>query len=114
MNVSLVAISPQLPDETLSTAEKNALDFDVLSDVGNRVARQFGLVFELPEYVRSLYMGYGANLPKVNGDDSFELPMTAVYVLDRTGVVRHACSTPTPTNVPPPRRLSPPPNRSPR
>jgi len=80
----LIAISPQLPDGSLSTAEKNQLDFDVLSDLGNIVARAFGLVYALPEELREAMRSNGKALPGINGDESWELPLPAVYVVDRT------------------------------
>src|SRR5690348_3787693 len=70
----LVAISPQAPDHSLSMAEKQALTFTVLSDVGNQVARQFGLTFTIDKAVREAHKQVGANLPAYNGDDSWELP----------------------------------------
>lgn len=79
----LIAISPQLPDGSLSTAEKNGLEFDALSDVGNAVARAFGLVYALPEELREAMRSNGKVLPEINGDDSWELPRPAVYVIDR-------------------------------
>lgn len=79
----LVAISPQTPDNSLSRAEKLALAFPVLSDSGNSVARRFGLVFRLPEALRTVYDGFGIDLPAANGDQSFELPVAATYVIDR-------------------------------
>ncbi|MDX1581514.1 MAG: peroxiredoxin-like family protein [Alphaproteobacteria bacterium] len=82
LGASLVAVSPELPDNSLSTAEKNALSFDVLSDSGNEVARQFGLVFELPAVLKPLYEKMGLDLEKANGDDSFTLPIPATYVID--------------------------------
>lgn len=83
----LMAISPQTPDNSLSTAEKNALTFDVLSDVGNLVAREFGLVFTLPEEIRPIYAGFGLDLPAHNGDDTFELPIPATYVIGQDGAI---------------------------
>lgn len=71
-------------------AEKNELSFEVLSDVGNRTAREFGLVFVLPETLRPLYQGFGIDLPAANGDDSFELPLPATYVIDVAGTIMHA------------------------
>jgi peroxiredoxin len=85
--VTLLAISPQTPDNSLSTAEKLELAFPVLSDAGNRVARAFGLVFLLPESLRAVYQGFGIDLPAANGDDSFELPVPATYVIRRDGIV---------------------------
>ncbi len=83
----LVAISPQLPDASLSTAEKNGLSFDVLSDVGNRVARSFGLVFALPEELRAALRSADKALPPINGDESWELPVPATYVIAPDGRV---------------------------
>jgi peroxiredoxin len=77
----LLAISPQLPDRSQSTAEANALTFDVLSDVGNRVARSFGLVYALPEELRQALRSNNKALPEINGDESWELPVPATYVI---------------------------------
>jgi peroxiredoxin len=90
LGAQLVTVSPQLPDNSLSTAEKLDLTFKVLSDVGNKVAREFGLVFTLPEEMRSIYQDFGIDLPGANGDESFELPMPATYVIDKSGIVRLA------------------------
>ncbi|MGD1902816.1 MAG: peroxiredoxin-like family protein [Geitlerinemataceae cyanobacterium] len=87
---TLVAISPQTPDNSLTTAEKNELSFPVLSDVGNAVAREFGLVFELATELRPLYEGFGLDIPAHNGDDTFELPVPATCVIAADGTVLHA------------------------
>jgi peroxiredoxin len=87
LGVRLVAISPQLPDGSLSTAKANELTFDVLSDVGNRVARTFGLVWSLPEELRAALRSNNKALPGINGDDSWELPVPATYVVARDGSV---------------------------
>ena len=79
----LIAISPQLPDASLSTAEKNGLEFEVLSDVGNTVARSFGLVYALPEELRAALRSNNRALPAINGDDSWELPLPATFVVAR-------------------------------
>jgi peroxiredoxin len=77
----IIAISPQLPDGSLSVAEKNALEFDVLSDVGNVVGRSFGLVYALPEELRAAMRLNDKALPRINGDDRWELPLTATFVI---------------------------------
>lgn len=87
----LIAISPELPDSSLSHAEKLGLEFDVLSDVGNRVARDYGLVMTIHETLRPLYLEWGLDVPAANGDDSHELPVPATYVIDSNGVIRAAC-----------------------
>ncbi|KAK3094278.1 hypothetical protein LTR53_019473, partial [Teratosphaeriaceae sp. CCFEE 6253] len=73
--ITLVAISPELPDQSLSTAEKNDLKFTVLSDVGNAFARQLGIVWKQPDSLRLHFKAFGHDLSAVNGDDSFEIPI---------------------------------------
>ena len=87
---TLVAVSPQTPDNSLSTVEKNELTFEILSDVGNSVARSYGLVFVLPEALRPIYANFGIDIPGHNGDDTFELPLSATYVIATDGTVKHA------------------------
>ncbi len=87
----MVAISPEKPDDTLSTAEKNALSFEVLSDVGQTVGRAFGLVYEFTDELRSVYQGFGLDIPARNGSPSeWALPIAATYVIDRDGSIIYA------------------------
>ena len=83
----LVAISPQTPDASLSTVEKAELDFLVLSDVGNVLARKVGLVHQLSPAVKELYDGWGFETDVVNDGHGDELPLPATYVLDEDGTV---------------------------
>ncbi len=87
---SLIAISPQRPTDSQATQAKLSLEFPVLSDPGNAAARRFGLVFQLPEYLRPIYEKFGINLAEANGDASFELPVPATYVIDKDGTIRWA------------------------
>jgi peroxiredoxin len=90
LGATVIAISPQKPDHSLSVAEKHALAFAVLSDINNRVARQYGLVFELMEDVRTAHQQLGADLPAYNGDTSWELPIPGTFLIDQAGIVRLA------------------------
>jgi peroxiredoxin len=81
LGATLLAISPELPDNSMSTAEKNALRFSVLSDRGNTVASAFGLVYSLPEELREALRSNGKALPAMNGDESWELPVPATFVI---------------------------------
>ena len=90
LGASLVAISPQTPDHSLSTVEKKGLTFTVLSDVGNKVARAYRLVFTLEESIRPLYTAIESDLPTFNGDASWELPMPATFLVAQDGTVRLA------------------------
>ncbi len=88
---ALVAISPELPDNSLSTVEKNELKFPVLSDLNNGVARHFGIVFELPKEVEDLYKNkFGVDLPAINGSEKFELPVPATFVVGTDGIINYA------------------------
>ena len=88
---SLVAISPEKPDDTVSTAEKNALTFEVLSDVGQTVGRAFGLVYEFTEELKSAYHGFNLDIPARNGTpDEWALPVSATYVINRDGLIIYA------------------------
>jgi peroxiredoxin len=84
----LVAISPQTPDESLSTAEKAGLDFTVLSDPANRVARSVGIVFQPAEEVLGAQRTLGLDLALVNAEGSTELPRPTVLILDENRTVR--------------------------
>ncbi len=87
LGASLVAVSPQTPDHSLSMTEKNNLSFAVLSDVGNTVARKYGLTFSLSEDLKPVYKQLGIDLAAFNGTDDYELPMAATFVIDEDGAV---------------------------
>ena len=86
---NLIALTPELPDKSLSTQEKHALEFEVLSDVGNEVARAYGIVFKLTEEVGEMYQN-AFDLHAYNGDESKELPLAATYVIDVEGNIQYA------------------------
>ena len=87
---NLVAITPELPDESLNTAEKNELDFHVLTDENGAYADQLGLLFTVPEDIRHIYDGFGIDIEKHNGEGRFVLPLAATYVVASDGVVCRA------------------------
>ncbi len=91
---TLVAISPETPDNSLSTSDKNQLTFEVLSDVGNKIAKQFGLVFTLPEELRPIYKEFGIDIPTYNGDSTFDLPIPATYIVTKDGTIAHSFINP--------------------
>jgi len=87
---TLVAITPELPDASLSTAEKNALKYQVLSDVDATYANELNLVFSLPEELRPIYLSFGIDIEKHNGPGQYGLPLAATYVLDQSGKITSA------------------------
>lgn len=86
----LVAISPQRPDKSLDQVASSQLTFEVLSDLENKLAKQCGLVFTLPESLRPIYEAWQIDIPGHNGNDSFELPIPATYVIASDGKIRYA------------------------
>jgi peroxiredoxin len=89
LGAQLVALSPETPDYTEQTVEKGSLAFTVLSDAGNAVARDYGVVYTLPEVVLEKFEGR-IDLTKFNGDDKNELPLAVTYVIDSEGIIRYA------------------------
>ena len=89
LGAELVALTPELPDNSLSTQEKNELSFEVLTDEDNTIAKQYGLVFKLTPEV-SVYYKDAFDLEVYNGNTTDELPLAATYVIDRDGVIKYA------------------------
>ena len=86
----LVAVSPQTPDNSLSTAEKNELAYSVLSDSALTAANGFGIAFEMPQPLIDLYSKVGNELPVLNGNGRWVLPLPATYVIGRDGLIHFA------------------------
>ena len=105
LGASLVGISPQTVHQSYLMADQHKLQFPLLSDAGNQVARQFGLVYRVPEYQQEIYRRVFVNLPFVNGNASWELPIPATFVLgrsrshaDRRRTARERITTSSPKN----------------
>jgi peroxiredoxin len=87
---SLIAVSPQTQRQTSFAAEQHHLKFPLLSDAGNQVAKKFGLVYGIPDYLKQQYKRTFVNLPLCNGDESWELPLPATFVIEPDGKVLFA------------------------
>ena len=87
---TLVAISGESPDNTLTVAQKNELTFTVLSDPNFDVARSFKIVYEMPTVVNDVILELGFDLTKYYGTDKPELPLSATYIIDREGIIKYA------------------------
>ena len=83
----LVAIGPQIERQSDFMAGQHGLPFPVLSDPGNKVAAQFGIVWTVPDYLRDYYRSILVNIPFMNGDQSWTLPLPATYVISQAGRV---------------------------
>ena len=90
-NATLLAIFPELPNNSLTTQEQYELEFPVLSDLDNLVAKKFSLVFELDNKLVPLFKeNFNWDLAAINGTEKVELPIPATYVVDREGVIQFA------------------------
>jgi len=78
------------------------MTYEVLRDLGNRVAEHYGLVFTLPETLQAIYTKFGIDLPKGNGDGTWRLPIPARLVIDRAGIIRAVDADPDYTRRPEP------------
>jgi peroxiredoxin len=87
---TLAVISPQTVQQSFFMRDQHKLRFPLLSDAGNNVARQFGLTYRVPDEQRAIYQRAFVNLPFVNGDDSWELPIPATCIIERDGAVLYA------------------------
>jgi peroxiredoxin len=87
---SFVSISPQTVKQSFFMHDQHKMRFPLLSDAGNKVARQFGLSYRVPSMQEAVYRRAFVNLPFTNGDDSWELPVPAIYILDQDGTVLYA------------------------
>ncbi|MDR6881884.1 redoxin domain-containing protein [Bacillus sp. 3255] len=83
----LIAISPQTPDHSLSMKQKHELSFFVLTDANNKTAENYNLKYKLPDFMQAVQKRSGIELHQYNGDHTFELPVTATYIIDKNGTV---------------------------
>ena len=102
---SLLAISPQTVQQSFFMADQHKLRFPLLSDARNQVARQFGLVYRVPDDQQAIYRRAFVNLPFANGDYSWELPIPATFILDGDGTILYASADEDYTQRPEPQEI---------
>ncbi|UPW19590.1 AhpC/TSA family protein [Agarivorans sp. TSD2052] len=90
LGANLVAITPELPDASLSTTEKNELQFQVLTDTNADYAKSLDIVFALPEELRPIYSSFGIEVEQHNGEGQFGLPLAVTYVVAQDGTIASA------------------------
>lgn len=92
---TLITLSPQLPDFSRAWVDEDGIEFDVLPDLGLGVARDFGLTFRFSDELRRIYRDvFKVDLVRFNGDESWELPISATFVIDATGTIVFASADP--------------------
>lgn len=101
----LVGVSPQTVHQSFLMADQHKLRFPLLSDAGNAVARKFGLVYTVPDYQKQVYQRAFVNLPVVNGDGSWELPIPATFIVVPRGTIAFAHASADYSNRPEPNEI---------
>ncbi len=102
---SLIAISPQTIQQSYFMHDQHKPRFPLLCDAGNLVAREFGVAYQVPDYQQALYKRVFVNLPHANGDESWELPIPATFIVDRDGTVLYASANEDYTERPEPAEI---------
>lgn len=83
-------MTPELPDETLTLQEKLNLDFEILTDLDNKLAKALGIAFSMEDELIEIYKGFGVHLDKTQGNGNYELPVPGTYVIDSNGIITMA------------------------
>lgn len=102
---AFVGISPQTVKQSFFMADQHKLGFPLLSDAGNHLAGKFGLVYRVPDDQRNLYQRTFVNLPFTNGNDSWELPVPATFIVGTDGTILYASANPDYTERPEPAEI---------
>ena len=87
---ALAFIAPQKIEHNMAIAEEKSLQFELLSDPGNQIAARYGLKYTMHDELKSLYLKFGVDLEKYNGDNSWTLPLPVRMIIDTDGVIRYA------------------------
>jgi peroxiredoxin len=103
---TLAALSPQTVKQSFFMHDQHKLRFPLLSDAGNKVARQFGLTYRVPTAQEAVYRRAFVNLPFTNGDDSWELPIPATFIVDRDATILYASANEDYTDRPEPMEIA--------
>ena len=89
LNATLIAISPNTPDHSLSMKEKHSLEYEVLSDHDNQTAGKYNIVFSQADHVAEIGKKVGADISVFNGVAKREIPVPATFIIDKSGIIRH-------------------------
>ena len=102
LGADLVVICPQLPEYLAELKTKQKLDFPLLHDFGNAYAERLGIAMTLPDDLAAVYGGFGLDLPKLNGDGAWKLPVPSRWIVDGAGILRDVFDDPDYTTRPEP------------
>lgn len=84
---TLVAITPELPDESLTTSERHNLEFEVLTDANSNYAKELGIVYTVEGEILEVYKEFGIDLEKHNGEGQFDIPLATTFIINVDGTI---------------------------
>ena len=90
LGAQIVVLTPELERYTRALHKKLNLAFDILTDLHLKIAEQFRLVFNLPDYLRDLYKSFGNALDRFHNEPKYRLPIPARFIIDKQGIIRAA------------------------
>ncbi len=90
LGASLAAVSPQAVVFNREMHEEKSLTFELLSDPGNKTCASYGLKFQMPVELQKVYSQFSLDIPAHNGDDSWTLPLSARFIVDKGGIIRYS------------------------
>ncbi len=89
LGASVITISPESDASIAKTVEKTKASFSMLHDPKGTLMNLYQTGFQLDEKTQKKYKGYGIDLEKSNAENGFTLPVPAVYVIDKKGVIQY-------------------------
>ncbi len=89
LDAELVAISPESVGDNRTFVDDKGLEFDLLSDPGNRVTEQFNLAYDVSDELKDVYLEMGLDLEEFNQRRPWSLPLSARYIVDPEGIIRY-------------------------
>ena len=105
LDAAVVSISPQNVKQSFFMHDQHKLHFPLLSDPGNKLARQFHLTYRVNDEQQSLYQRTFVNLPFINGDTTWDLPIPATYIIDSDSTILYASANEDYTDRPEPAQI---------
>lgn len=87
LGATLIAITPENPDESLSTSERHNLEFEVLTDDKSLYAKELGITFTINKEIIPIYQKFGVDIEKHNGKGQFEVPLASTFIIDTDGTI---------------------------
>src|SRR5512147_1807632 len=86
----IIDLSPMTSKQADFMRDQHKLMFPILSDECNRIASQFGVSYTVPKYQQELFLTVFINLPFINGEDSWTLPLPATFVIGEDGLIQYS------------------------